>query len=179
MIHNEVRKVVSDVRIRQMRGGTSVTHAAMEALRSGMSESKTGDSGEFLKELEENCNYLATLRPFSVPLSNGIRTVVAEVQKAASENQQVPALKEALSDVTQNLERELREAVGKIAEIGARRLKDGDTILTHSHSSSVIAILRNAHKQGKHFRVFVTETRHWASARTASLPRPPRPKLLF
>jgi ribose 1,5-bisphosphate isomerase len=44
-------------------------------------------------------------------------------------------------------------------EIGARRVKDGDTILTHCHSSAVTETLVEAHRQGRRFRVIQTETR--------------------
>jgi pSer/pThr/pTyr-binding forkhead associated (FHA) protein len=43
--------------------------------------------------------------------------------------------------------------------VQSKTLKDGDVILTHSYSSSVIAILEKAHDQGRHLKVFVTETR--------------------
>jgi len=50
-------------------------------------------------------------------------------------------------------------AIQRIGEIGAKRITDGDKILTHCNSSAVIAILGTAWKQGKRFEVTVTETR--------------------
>jgi ribose 1,5-bisphosphate isomerase len=50
-------------------------------------------------------------------------------------------------------------AVQRIGEIGAKRIRDGDTILTHCNSSTVVAILGTAWKQGKRFEVVATETR--------------------
>jgi ribose 1,5-bisphosphate isomerase len=159
MIHEDVRKVVDDVHIRQMRGGTIVTHAALKALRSASLKSEATTPNQFLGQLEENSKHLATIRAASITLSNGIRQVLSEVQEAASREADVQDLKKAVSDATESFERKLDESIEKIAEIGARRLRDGDIILTHSHSSSVIAILMRAHEQGKRLRVFVTETR--------------------
>ena len=159
MIAEEVRAVVEDVRIRQMRGGTVVTHAALKALRSVALKSKAASTQEFMKEVEENSRYLATLRTASVPLSNGLRQVLAEVQSSATNHVDVQRLKQAVDDATQGFERRLDESIETIAEIGARRLKDGDVILTHSYSSSVIAVLKRAHDKGRRVKAFVTETR--------------------
>lgn len=46
-----------------------------------------------------------------------------------------------------------------IAKHGANLIRDGTVIFTHCHSSSVIGILTEAKKQGKKFKVYITETR--------------------
>jgi len=159
MAHEDVLKAVEDVRIRQMRGGTIVAHAALMALRSAALKSKASSSKEFHAELEENAIYLTKIRASSIPLANGIRYVVSEVQKSMEHGADVQELKQVVSDAATTFDRKLEESIKEIAEIGARRLKDGDVIMTHSYSSSVIAILKKAHEQGKRLRVFVTETR--------------------
>ena len=159
MIHNEVRAVVNDVRIRQMRGGTVVTRAALRAMRSVALESSVKSAYDFMKELEENSRHLATLRTASVPLSNALRQVRTEVEQRTGSGVDVEQLKQAVVKATESFERRLDESIETIAEIGARRLKEGDVVLTHSYSSSVIAILKRAHEQGIGLRVFVTETR--------------------
>jgi ribose 1,5-bisphosphate isomerase len=47
----------------------------------------------------------------------------------------------------------------RIMEIGAKRIKNDDVILTHCHSSAVTGTLLLAHEQGKQFSVIQTETR--------------------
>lgn len=159
MVHEDVLKAVEDVHIRQMRGGTIVTHAALAALRSAALKSKATSPKDFFGELEENCKYLTKIRAASIPLTNGLRYVELEVQKAVDRGSKVQELKEIVSDASMNYDKKLEQSVKEIAEIGARRLKEGDVIMTHSYSSSVIAILKRAHQQGKDLRVFVTETR--------------------
>jgi ribose 1,5-bisphosphate isomerase len=159
MVHEDVLKAVEDVRIRQMRGGTIVTHAALTALRSAALKSKASSPREFLTELEENSRYLTKIRAASIPLANGLRHVVSEAQRAAEGGSGVEELKQIVSDATMTFDRKLEDSIKEIAEIGARRLKDGDVIMTHSYSSSVIAILKRTHQHGKQLKVFVTETR--------------------
>jgi len=68
-------------------------------------------------------------------------------------------LQNVLSKSTTQFDTKLEESIREIAEIGARRIKAGDVIMTHSYSSSVIAIVKRAHQQHKRLKVFVTETR--------------------
>jgi ribose 1,5-bisphosphate isomerase len=159
MVHADILKAVEDVRIRQMRGGTIVTHAALTALRSAALKSTVSSPSEFYEELEENTLYLTKIRAASIPLTNGLRHVVSEVQKSMKDGRSVQELKQVVSEAATTFDRKLEESIREIAEIGARRLKEGDVIMTHSYSSSVIAILKKAHEQGKRLRVTVTETR--------------------
>jgi ribose 1,5-bisphosphate isomerase len=142
-----------------MRGGTIVTHAALTALRSAAQDSKAVSPNAFLVELEENSKYLTNIRAASIPLLNGLRYVVQEVQRAAEGGAGVQELKRVLSDSARAFDGKLEESIQQIAEIGARRIRDGDVIMTHSYSSSVLAILKRAHEHGKRLKVFVTETR--------------------
>jgi ribose 1,5-bisphosphate isomerase len=159
MVHKDVLAVVEDVRIRQMRGGTVVTHEALTALRTAALASNANSSEEFLAELEENAKYLTNIRAASIPLTNGLRYVVSEVQQAGNRGAGIEEMKGVVSTSSILFDRKLEQSLQQISEIGARRLKEGDVIMTHSYSSSVIAILKKAHQQGRRFKVFVTETR--------------------
>jgi ribose 1,5-bisphosphate isomerase len=159
MVHQDVLKAVEDVRIRQMRGGTIVTHAALMALRSAALKSRASSAKEFCEEVEQDSRYLGKIRAASIPLANGLRHVASEVQRALDEGGDVEKLKQTVSDAATTFDKKLERSIGEIAEIGARRLKDGDVILTHSYSTAVLAILKKANEQKKRLRVFVTETR--------------------
>ena len=159
LVHEDVLKAVEDVRIRQMRGGTIVTHAALMALRSAALKSTASSPKTFLAEIEENSRYLTRIRAASIPLSNGLRYVVSEIQKATGSGSDVQELKNIVTEATTSFDKKLDDSIKEIAEIGARRLKDGDVIMTHSYSSSVIAILKRGRQLGKRLSVFVTETR--------------------
>ena len=50
-------------------------------------------------------------------------------------------------------------AVRVIGEIGAKRVQDGDTILTICNSSAALSVMKTAHRQNKHISVYATETR--------------------
>jgi ribose 1,5-bisphosphate isomerase len=132
MVHDDVRKVVDDFHIRQTRSGTVITHAALRALRSASQKSNAKTTEKFLEELEEDIKHLATMSPASITLSNGLRQVLSQVQQEASEGTDLEGMKKTVSEASEELEGALVQAVEKIAEIGARRLRDGDVIMTHS-----------------------------------------------
>lgn len=50
-------------------------------------------------------------------------------------------------------------AVERIGEIGSRRIKDGDTVLTHCNSMAALSVIGTAHKAGKKIKVIATESR--------------------
>ena len=68
-------------------------------------------------------------------------------------------IKEYTQQVCRNYLIQLRNTVKLISEIGADLIEDGDVVLTHCHSKNVTEILKKAKRQGKDFKVIVTETR--------------------
>jgi ribose 1,5-bisphosphate isomerase len=58
-----------------------------------------------------------------------------------------------------NFLKDLDASRERTAEIGAKRIKDGSTVFTHCHSSTVTRLLAKAKAQGKDFKVICTETR--------------------
>jgi ribose 1,5-bisphosphate isomerase len=51
------------------------------------------------------------------------------------------------------------DAVKEIGEIGARRVKNGDVIITHCNSEAAMSILKKAYDMGKGIKVYCDETR--------------------
>lgn len=89
-----------------------------------------------------------------------------------------PALRNALTYVLQNYEKDpavaetvinyFKTSKERIAEIGAKLIKDGMTVFTHCHASTVTAILIRAWQEGRRFTVRNTETRpRYQGRRTA------------
>ena len=65
------------------------------------------------------------------------------------------------------------DAVRILGEIGAKRIKNGDTIITHSNSGAAMSIMKKAHDIGKGIKVYCDETRpnfqgHSAAAELAA-----------
>ena len=146
-------------RIRDMtiRGAGRIARAGAEAL-GRFAEGYSGNSLErFREDLDAAARTLLDSRPTAVSLWNGVHSTLRGVESASS-------VDEARETVVRN-SAEFRErserAVETIARIGAKRIEDGDTVMTHCNSSAALGVIKEAHRQGREFRVFATESRPW------------------
>lgn len=154
-----VEDAVENIKLMRVRGAAAIARYAVEVLRRVVNEAEADTPEELFKSLNEVSMRLLASRPTAVSLPNGIRFVMHQAKKLLDED---PSLEEFkigfIGAADRFIERSMR-AVGNIAEYGSRRIEDGDVVLTHCNSSAVVAILRKAHKDGKRFKVFITETR--------------------
>ncbi len=145
------------IRSMEIRGAGRIARAGADALKA-FADNYEGDSLEaFLKDLDSSCDTLLASRPTAVSLWNGVHASVRGAHDASS-------LGEARSIVSSNASmfcRRSEMAVEEIAKIGARRIQDGDVILTHCNSSAALGVIKEAHRQGKDIRVYATESRPW------------------
>jgi ribose 1,5-bisphosphate isomerase len=113
----------------------------------------------FVAQLGDAARILLETRPTAVSLPNGIRYVMHRVNAARARATSVTEIKQVATKAADDFIALTRTAVGRIGEIGARRIRNGDVVLTHCNSSAAIAVLTTAWRQGKRFEVFATETR--------------------
>ncbi|MGC8975691.1 MAG: translation initiation factor eIF-2B [Thermoprotei archaeon] len=97
-------------------------------------------------------------RPPSQVVENILRRYLEEFVKLKAEAGFERAV-DATQDIVDSLIRELDLVRDAVAEIGSRRIENGDTILTHSYSTTVLRVFEKAVKRGTTFRVYVTESR--------------------
>jgi ribose 1,5-bisphosphate isomerase len=156
---HDVEKIAEDIRSMKIRGAGRIARAGAEALLLMVRHSKTRDIEEFLGELEATAKLLYDTRPTAVSLPNGIRYVTRRADEASRTAENVEDLKEAVIKAALMFIEESKRAVEKIGEIGARRVEEGDTLLTHCNSESAISVITTAWKTGKNIHAYVTETR--------------------
>ena len=54
----------------------------------------------------------------------------------------------------------------KVIEVGARLVEDGDHIIMHSYSGTLLAIFREPEKKAKKFQILASESRPYGKGRT-------------
>jgi ribose 1,5-bisphosphate isomerase len=90
-------------------------------------------------------------------MRNGLRWIITQVEDSDERN---PAeLASLVSVSSEKFQRSLAGSRERIAEIGAKRIRDGSVVLTHCHSSTVSHMLWKAKSEGRDFEVICTETR--------------------
>lgn len=152
----QIRARIAGVRI---QGATDVARATLAAVSRYARQLPAPRRANDWRRLSRAAAALAAVRPTEPLARNLVRWYLAELQRYAG-NRSRPA---AWHDYTKGLERALseylNEADGTIAKNGQRLVRSGQIIFTHCHSSLVEHILVEAHKRGRKFHVYHTETR--------------------
>ncbi len=157
--NKKVKEIARDISRMRIRGAGKIARSAAEALLTTAQQSKAKNSTNLVKELETSARLLLSTRPTAVSLSNSIRYVMVRVKEAQKDKMELRGLRQLVVETAIDFIENSKNAVKRIGEIGARRIEDGDAIMTHCNSSVVTAVLKTAFNQGKNFRVFVCETR--------------------
>ena len=155
----EAEKIAEDIRSMRIRGAGHIASSAAEALRIVAENSKAMSVDDFLKELDDSAHILLQTRPTAVSLPNAVRYVMHRVNEKKSEASSMKEVQTIAGHAASEFIENTRTALERIGEIGARRIRDGDVLLTHCNSSAAISVMKTAWNQGKRFEVMATETR--------------------
>lgn len=147
------------MRIKQLevQGARNVAVAAIKAIETLAKETKAKNKKEFLKELSEAKEILFSSRETEPLMRNAVRLIMSQVEKNVHEK--VEELTEIVTSASEQFLKNLENSKRKIAEIGARRIRNNSVVLTHCHSSTVTYLLRRAKLEGRSFEVICTESR--------------------
>lgn len=140
-----------------IRGAGRIARAGATALGDMARNRSGGTLDDFRKEVSEASKVILDSRPTAVSLWNGVHATIKDVDSATTLDD---AVQSVISNSEDFVERSLG-AVDTIARIGAKRISDGDVIMTHCNSSAALGVVKEAHRQGKDIRVFATESRPW------------------
>ena len=151
---DKIEETARAIKKLEIQGATSIAVKAVEALRDDLLASDSQATAQHV--LEEGVKTLIGTRETEPMMRNGLRYL----QKNLSGKWKSFA---SFSEEAEKAAGEVLEFYYKarknIVEIGSKRIRDGDTVFTHCHSSAVTETLIRAHESGKRFRVIQTETR--------------------
>lgn len=162
-MHKSVQDTAQKIKRLEIRGARKIAIAAIKAIETSANQTKAKSKKEFLKELLEAKQILFASRETEPLMRNSLRWIINQVEK--SEERKVSRLTRIVSSAAQQFLKNLEESKEKIAEIGARRIRDNSVIFTHCHSSTVTYLLKKAKEEGKSFEVVCTETRPFFQGR--------------
>ncbi len=151
----ELGEIAQKIESMEIRGAAKIARAAATALKNFALDYKDGDVAQFKEELAKAGGQLVATRPTAVSLRNA----VAIVLRGAKEGEDVIDVKEGIITAAENFIQSSEKALDVIAEMGARRIKEGYTVLTHCNSQAALLTIIKAHKEGKNISVYATESR--------------------
>ena len=152
-----VRVTAQQIRKLEVQGARNVAIAAVKALQTQAEKTKATTRKDFIAELCEAQTLLFAARETEPLMRNAVRWVITQVEDSDERNP--TELRNLVSASSLNFQKSLQTSKERIAEIGAKRIRDGSTIFTHCHSSTVTHMLAKAKSEGKTFEVICTETR--------------------
>jgi len=155
-----VDDAVGNLKALNVRGGGRVARYAVQALRDYAIEAPRAKTpAGYLDPLLKAGQRLKSARPTAFALTNGVNYVLNRGVKSLESGGSIEEIRDATVKASNDFLEYSAEAVPMIGEIGARRIKNGDTIITHSDSEAATSIMKKAHDMGKGIRVYCAETR--------------------
>ncbi len=149
----KLQETAQKIKSMEVRGAGRIARAAAAELRDYAARIREKDLDEFSKKMKHAAYLLISTRPTAVSLPNAVRWVMRYKGETVDE------AKESIKTLADEFITNSENAVRRIGEIGARRVRDGDTIMTHCNSSAAISIMAAAHAQGKEINIIATESR--------------------
>ena len=149
--------IVKNIKNLKIQGATAVAKSALDAIKYVAAKSNAKNSASFIDEICKAKEKLYDTRPTEPLMRNSLRYIIYLL--CINRTRTVSELKRMTDVVADEFLSKISEDKERMAVIGAREIRNGMTILTHCHSSTVTNMFRHAKKQGKKFSVICTETR--------------------
>ncbi|MEM2963405.1 MAG: S-methyl-5-thioribose-1-phosphate isomerase [Candidatus Anstonellales archaeon] len=161
MVSKSVLLTCNAIKSLKIQGARNIAKAAVKALAHQAKSSRARNASEFISELLEAADILASSRPTEPMLRNSLRKALRFVffRLNLENTEDISVLKERMEHEAREFESNMRRNSERIAEIGSKLIPKNSVVLTHCHSSTVTAILIRASETRGIKQVVCTETR--------------------
>jgi len=161
MLAPEAEAICNDIKALRIQGARKVAIAAVRAMSMQAQASEAKTHSEFYADILEAADALAGTRPTEPMLRNYLTDTIRFLLFRMRKERKAPVsrLKLLIANLEKTNLAEMDASISNIAEIGAKEIPKGATVLTHCHSNTVMAILKRSHELGKGISVICTETR--------------------
>jgi ribose 1,5-bisphosphate isomerase len=141
---DQVQEIADEIREMKIRGAGEIARSAVQALMITAESSKANTATDLVNDLNATAKILLSTRPTAVSLPNGIRYVMHRVTMEMHQGKPLDLVRTVAVKSAKDFVANSLSAIQRISEIGAKRVTDGDRLLTHCNSSAVVAILKTA-----------------------------------
>ena len=149
----------------KVRGAPAIGIAAAFGVVLGMRNSRAKTFAQFKRDLKRVIQYLKQARPTAVNLFWALERMERVVQEHWQQN--ISSLKKFLLKEALQIIREDKDTCRKMARLGSKLIKTGDSVLTHCNAGSLatadygtaLGVIYEAKNEGKRIRVYADETR--------------------
>jgi len=144
---------------RETGAGSSTAREIMKTLARMAEEFPAQDTSQLGTHLTNACQaFLGLLgtRVTNAMIKNAVGMVLYELELAEQERHSLDELRGRVIQTCQAFVTDSLNALEGIAELGAKRLASGDTVLIHSTSATAFGVIKRAIEQGKSLTVMIT-----------------------
>ena len=140
---SEITGLIDEIRSDKTHGASQLARQAVQALRITAERSQVESTREFLLEQKEVGQRLISTRPAMAPIFNIVSRLLNTIAGKA-EGLGLDSVRQLAIPKADELMSDSLRAVAQIAKYGSQLVADGDRIMTHSYSSTVVAVLKEA-----------------------------------
>ncbi|MFW9830576.1 MAG: ribose 1,5-bisphosphate isomerase [Candidatus Thorarchaeota archaeon] len=137
--------------------GTAI--AAASALKDLALKAPAKSTKQLLEQIKIAALSLREARQSSAALHNCLDFIEDAAQNAYFQKSSLKKMRNILGKASDNFVKRIADAKDRIGEIGSKRIRSGDHILTLCRSTTVLTILKKVVEQGKEIQVYVAESR--------------------
>lgn len=155
MLDARIRSSLDKISSDSLSGAEALTNKSAELFRWIAENVQLQDSHEFLEIILETSKALVNAQP----AMSGIFNLTNKILLATNAMDDVLKIRSTVTEKADEIKRLSEEHLELIANQASKVIHPGDTIVTHSFSSTVFQSLEMARKSGKDFSVICTESR--------------------
>ncbi|MFX0169027.1 MAG: translation initiation factor eIF-2B [Candidatus Hodarchaeota archaeon] len=155
----DVEELITKLKTYEIASADGTAIAAANAIKELALRSKAKSTRHLFEQVKVAALGLRQARQSSAALHNCLDFIEDATQLASSQKVPLPEVRDLIGKTCDTFVARIDEAKKRIAEIGAKRIRTGDRILTLCRSTTVLGILRKVVEQGKQVHVFVAESR--------------------
>lgn len=151
-----IDETAAEIEAMRTHSSSEVAIKAAEALHTLTTRDRSTVS-EFKRDLEHNIGVLRRANPSHATLETALREIEDAVLDTdhTSVTGAIDALSETIDTVTERIQTAKQDAASNAVSL----FSDGDTILTHDFSTTVMTAIREAAEQNISLQIYVTEAR--------------------
>jgi len=155
-ISPEIVSLIDEIVNDKAHGASQLARQAAKVLKVAAERSQADSANQFWREQKAIGKELMSTRPAMAPIFNIVSGLLGSIAgKAATDLDSIRQL--TIDKVDETINASL-QAVARIAEYGSQLIADGDRIMAHSYSSTVVAALKAAFTGHRNFEVITTRS---------------------
>ena len=156
-ISPEIISLIDEIKSDKIHGASQLARRAIDVLKLAAEHSQADNVEQFLQEQKAIGERLMSALPAMAPILNIVSRFLGAVSQVSPDDGLYSIKSLAISKADELAGGSL-QAIAQIVNYGSELIDDGDRIMTHSYSSTVVAVLEEAFAKHKHIEVIATRS---------------------